>query len=283
MGWLSVKNRAALSMRWATWSWSSWNNPRRLLNVLLAWSTYLRAWPCVNVASCDDPVEVRWAESEQHSKHWKPSTIVLHQPSQEERNVVRIPGNKTIMKPEIRLYVQRRKTSTLRYGIGGRETKSIEHLNSHIIGPTSGSSYLDYIPHFDISHDALQWQRARYNNMVHLRSLDSNKQAGPLCERRGCKEATRALMNLQYAERQGEPKIPLTSRTRQNNTMDPEVQVFTGWSTLRNRKIQNANNHSSLSSSWSPSPTWWNSSSWDHQWQEWHSHGWQDKEWWDKR
>ena len=50
--------------------------------------------------------------------------------------------------------------------------------------------YLDFIAHCDISHDAPHWQRARYNNMIHLRSLDSNKQAGPLCKRPGYKEAT---------------------------------------------------------------------------------------------
>ena len=37
------------------------------------------------------------------------------------------------------------------------------------------------------------------------------------------------------------------------------------------------------SSTWTESPTWWSSSSWDHQWQERHSQGWQDKEWWDQR
>ena len=54
--------------------------------------------------------------------------------------------------------------------------------------------YLNFIAHFDISHDAPHWQRARYTNMIHVRSLDSNNQAGPLCKRPGYKEATRALM-----------------------------------------------------------------------------------------
>ena len=36
---------------------------------------------------------------------------------------------------------------------------------------------LDFIAHLHISHNAPSWQRARYNNMIHLRSLDSNKQA----------------------------------------------------------------------------------------------------------
>ena len=86
--------------------------------------------------------------------------------------------------------------------------------------------------HFDISHNALPWQRRRHNNMIHLRIPDSNKQAGPLCKRPGYKEATRALMNLQYAEGQGVPKIPVKSRTRQNNTLDPELQKFLEWSSF---------------------------------------------------
>ena len=40
--------------------------------------------------------------------------------------------------------------------------------------------YLDFIAQFDSSHGAPHRQRARYNNMVHLLSLDSNRQAGPL-------------------------------------------------------------------------------------------------------
>ena len=34
---------------------------------------------------------------------------------------------------------------------------------------------------------------------------------------------------------------------------------------------------SSASLTWTESPTWWSSSSWGHQWQEWHSQKWQDK------
>ena len=78
--------------------------------------------------------------------------------------------------------VQRKRTSILRYGIGGRMMKFMEHLNWHIIGETGGAKVLDFIAHFDDSRDAPSWQRARHNNMIHLRSLDSDRQAGPLCE-----------------------------------------------------------------------------------------------------
>ena len=57
--------------------------------------------------------------------------------------------------------------------------------------------YLDFILHFDISNNAPSWQRERYVNLTHLRSLDSNKHAGPLWERHGHKEAKRALASLQ--------------------------------------------------------------------------------------
>ena len=83
--------------------------------------------------------------------------------------------------------------------------------------------------HFDISRNAPSWQLAPYNSVIHLRSLDSNKQAGPSWQRPGFKGATRALKNLQNAEGQGVPFLPVKSRTRQNNTLNPEPQVFLEW------------------------------------------------------
>ena len=66
-----------------------------------------------------------------------------------------------------------------------RETKSIEHL----VG-----------------------REGRYNNVVHLRSLDSNRQAGPLCERLGYEEAARALVSLQDAEGHTVHHIPFQEK-----------------------------------------------------------------------
>ena len=74
--WSSVKNQVALSTRWATWSWSNWDKPRRLFSVLLARSTYQRDWTCVNAASGFNPIKVRWTESEQHLQRWKFLTTV---------------------------------------------------------------------------------------------------------------------------------------------------------------------------------------------------------------
>ena len=43
--------------------------------------------------------------------------------------------------------------------------------------------YLDYISKIAISHDAPYRQRQRYESTVCMRSVHSNKQAGPLCQR----------------------------------------------------------------------------------------------------
>ena len=117
--------------------------------------------------------------------------------------------------------------------------------------------------HFDICHNAPSWQRARYNNMIHLRSLDSNKQAGPLCKRPGYKEATRGLVSFPYVEGQGVSYyISVWSRTRQNDTPVPELRNFLEWSSFHCAEYfaepQNSERQqpSSSSSSWSPSPTW---------------------------
>ena len=110
--------------------------------------------------------------------------------------------------------------------------------------------YLHYISKIDISHDAPYRQRLRYESTIFMRSVDSKTQAGPLCQRPDYKTSADALVSLQRARGKG--------------------------TTLRNFS-------SSSSSTWTESPTWWSSSSWDNQWQEWHTHGWEDKEWWDQR
>ena len=146
--------------------------------------------------------------------------------------------------------------------------------------------YLDIIAHFDISHDAPHWQtttrsmceaQTLTNKQDHcVSALDTKKQSEPLW-----------VFNMLKGKRV--PYIPKKSGTRKNNTLDPEVQKILEWLSFHwadyFAEPQNSDRQqpSSSSSSWSPSPTWWSSSSWDHQWQEWHSHRWQDKEWWDKR
>ena len=43
--------------------------------------------------------------------------------------------------------------------------------------------YLDHISEIGISHNALFRQRQRYESTLYMRGVDSNKQAGPLCQR----------------------------------------------------------------------------------------------------
>ena len=43
--------------------------------------------------------------------------------------------------------------------------------------------YLDHISQIDIGHEAPYKQRPRYESTVYVRGVDSNKQAGPLCQR----------------------------------------------------------------------------------------------------
>ena len=78
--------------------------------------------------------------------------------------------------------------------------------------------YLDYISKIDISHEAPYRQRRRYESTVLVRRVDSNKQAGPLCQRPDYKSSANALVSLQGAQGKGVPQIPMHLRTRRNNT-----------------------------------------------------------------
>ena len=62
--------------------------------------------------------------------------------------------------------------------------------------------YLDHIVHFNIYHNATQPQRERCVNLLHLRSVDENKQAPPLWQRPGFREAKKELSNLQKSEKE---------------------------------------------------------------------------------
>ena len=113
--------------------------------------------------------------------------------------------------------------------------------------------------------------------------------AGAFWERPGYKEAKRALASFQKAAGQGVPYIPMDLTSRRNNKLDPTVQEYLGWISFhwaehfaapQNSERQQPS--SSSSSCWSPSPTWW---------VKfvillpklWHSYGWQDPKWSDRR
>ena len=59
------------------------------------------------------------------------------------------------------------------------------------------AKYLDYISQIDISHEAPNKQRSRYENTLFMRGVDSNKQAGPLCQRPDYKSSAHALVSIQ--------------------------------------------------------------------------------------
>ena len=95
--------------------------------------------------------------------------------------------------------------------------------------------YLDYISQIDISYEALYKQRNRHENTLFMRGVGSNKQAGPLCQRPDYKSSAYALVSIQREQ----------------------VKILSfNWKTHFS---------SSSSSTWTESPTWWRSSSWDHQ------------------
>ena len=73
-----------------------------------------------------------------------------------------------------------------------------------------------------------------------MRGVDSNKQAGPLCQRPDCKSSASAFVSIQREQAKGVPHIPINLRTRQRDTLDPRI----------------------ARSTWTESPTWWSSSSW---------------------
>ena len=62
--------------------------------------------------------------------------------------------------------------------------------------------YLDHVVQFSIFHDAPQQQRERNMHILYLRSVDDNKQAPPLSQRRGYQEAKEQLRNFHKEKRE---------------------------------------------------------------------------------
>ena len=98
---------------------------------------------------------------------------------------------------------------------------------------------------------------------------------------RGYWEAQKDLSNLQKSKREEQVlEIPESDRKRLQNRIDLSLQEYLEWLSA-NTAAQCAEGHPqpSSSSSWSPSPAWWSSSSWTQSWQKWHPHRWQDDNW----
>ena len=96
-------------------------------------------------------------------------------------------------------------------------------------GWTDWVKYLDYISEIDISHNAPYRQRLRFENTVYMRGVDSNEQAGPLCQRPDFKSSANAHVSLRRAQGKGVLDIPIKLLTRQDNTLNPAVQQHFEW------------------------------------------------------
>ena len=57
-----------------------------------------------------------------------------------------------------------------------------------------------------------------------MRGVDSNEQAGPLCQRPDYKSSADALVSIQRGQGKAALRVPTHLRTRQNNTLDPALQ-----------------------------------------------------------
>ena len=68
------------------------------------------------------------------------------------------------------------------------------NLSFLMIGRTHGSGTWTTSCTLTLNHNAPQLQRERYVNLLHLRSLDKNKQAGPLWQRREYGEAKKGTV-----------------------------------------------------------------------------------------
>ena len=97
-----------------------------------------------------------------------------------------------------------------------------------------------------------------------LRSVDEDKQAPPLSQRPGYRDAKEQLRNLKKEKReQVVPFIPVSERKRLHNQIDPSLQEYLEWPSIYWEEYFAEEHHEpSSSSSWSPSSSWWSSSSW---------------------
>ena len=140
---------------------------------------------------------------------------------QEERTLVTTHGRWIIKKPWMQKVESWSAASAPLFWTDGRTTKSSERLNWYTVGLTSGSS--------TSTHDAPYRQRLRNESTIYLRSVDSNKQAGPLCQRPDYKSSANTFVSFQRAQGKGVPQVPMRLRTGQNITLDPAVQQHLEW------------------------------------------------------
>ena len=175
------------------------------------------------------PIKGHWTESEQHlqrqkTPHYRTSVVISR-------------GKKSGHNPwqQVHQKAMDAKRGVLKRGkytsILDRWQKDEVHRASHLVHGWTDEwvKYRDYISKIDIRHDPPYRQRQPYESTVYVRGVDSNKQAGPLCQRPDYKSSANALVSLQRAQGKGVPHIPIKLRTRQNDTLDPAVQQHLEW------------------------------------------------------
>ena len=112
-------------------------------------------------------------------------------------------------------------------------------------------------------------------NLLHLQSVDENKQAPLLWQRPGYQEAKKELSNLQKSKREEQvPYVQVCDRKRSQNRIDPSLQEY--------RKIQNAHNHHRRHHHLQAGHQAQHGGVRLHglkSWQKWHPHSWQDDKW----
>ena len=67
-------------------------------------------------------------------------------------------------------------------------------------------------------------QRNRYDNTTTLKSSDPNHQSGPMWQREDYRATSKGLVNLRAEHGRNPTFIPKLLRTRQRNTLDPDLQ-----------------------------------------------------------
>ena len=115
---------------------------------------------------------------------------------------------------------------------------------------------VDYFTAVDITHNAPPFRRLLIGSTLTMKCSDPNPQLGPMRNRKDNHETTNLLMKLREEQDRTSTYIPISQRTREKNTLDPEVH-----------------------SSWSWSPSWWQDTQCqDTRWEchQWHAHQWRD-------
>ena len=133
--------------------------------------------------------------------------------------------------------------------------------------------YFGHVANIDISHTAPHSQRQRYNNVLYLRSVNEDKQAPPLPQRPGYKDAKKHwLMCRSKWDKNAELLLSQKfARQRLHNQLDPSMQRYlerlsTDWAEYFAEERPPP--------TWTPSSSWWASSSWT---SDWHQHEWKDR------